>query len=67
MFHVISSIAINPSIPHSFASCGEDGSIRIWAAGDCIRELRLPAQSVWSLTCLDNGDIVTGKIVHSII
>ncbi|CAH0728958.1 unnamed protein product, partial [Brenthis ino] len=57
----IYSITTNPSLPQGFASCGEDGSIRIWAAGDCVRELKLPAHSVWSLTCLDNGDIVTGS------
>ncbi|CAG4977521.1 unnamed protein product [Colias eurytheme] len=57
----IYSISINPAVEHGFASCGEDGSVRLWAAGDCVRELRLPVQSVWSVTCLDNGDIVTGS------
>ncbi|XP_041976319.1 phospholipase A-2-activating protein [Aricia agestis] len=57
----IYSISVNPTLEHSFASCGEDGSLRIWQAGDCIRELRLPVQSVWSVVCLDNGDIVTGS------
>ncbi|XP_047521233.1 phospholipase A-2-activating protein [Pieris napi] len=57
----IYSISIYPGVEHSFASCGEDGSVRIWARGDCIRELRLPVQSVWSVVCLENGDIVTGS------
>ncbi|XP_026490148.2 phospholipase A-2-activating protein [Vanessa tameamea] len=57
----IYSISMNPGIPQGFVSCGEDGAVRVWTAGDCVRSLRLPAQSVWSLTCLDNGDIVTGS------
>lgn len=57
------SISINPGIQHSFVSCGEDGSVRIWAGGDCVRELRLPVHSVWSVVCLENGDIVTGKFI----
>ncbi|XP_050681679.1 phospholipase A-2-activating protein [Leptidea sinapis] len=57
----IYSISVNPGVEHGFASCGEDGSVRLWANGDCVRELRLPVHSVWSVTCLDNGDVVTGS------
>ncbi|XP_045446086.1 phospholipase A-2-activating protein [Melitaea cinxia] len=57
----IYSICMNPSMPQGFVSSGEDGAVRVWAAGDCVREIRLPAHSVWSITCLDNGDIVTGS------
>ncbi|XP_026751047.2 phospholipase A-2-activating protein [Galleria mellonella] len=57
----IYSISINSALSSGFATCGEDGSVRVWSAGDCIGEIRLPVHSVWSVTCLDNGDIVTGS------
>ncbi|XP_013178100.1 PREDICTED: phospholipase A-2-activating protein-like [Papilio xuthus] len=57
----IYSICINPGVPNSFTTCGEDGTVRLWSNGDCVREIHLPVQSVWSVTCLDNGDIVTGS------
>ncbi|CAK1552863.1 unnamed protein product [Leptosia nina] len=57
----IYSISMNPGVDKGFASCGEDGSVRIWSGGDCVCELRLPVHSVWSVTCLDNGDVVTGS------
>lgn len=46
-----------------FISCGEDSTIRMWslkegALGD---SLVLPAQSVWSVVALRNGDIVSGS------
>ncbi|CAH2235111.1 jg7520 [Pararge aegeria aegeria] len=56
----IYSISINPSLPQGFVTSGEDGAVKVWSAGDCVRELRLPVESVWSVTCLENGDIVTG-------
>lgn len=42
-------------------SGGEDGCARIWSAGRCQRILSHPVQSVWSVTWLPNGDIVTGS------
>ncbi|XP_053603095.1 phospholipase A-2-activating protein [Plodia interpunctella] len=57
----IYSISINPALTTGFATCGEDGSVRLWSAGDCIGDIRLPVHSVWSVTCLDNGDVVTGS------
>ncbi|XP_075970869.1 phospholipase A2 activator protein [Anticarsia gemmatalis] len=57
----IYGISMNPGVAGGFASCGEDGAVRLWAGGDCVRELRLPAQSVWSVTCLHSGDVVTGS------
>ncbi|CAB3243021.1 unnamed protein product [Arctia plantaginis] len=57
----IYSISLNPGVEQGFATCGEDGSVRLWAGGDCVRDIRLPVQSVWSVTCLENGDIVTGS------
>ncbi|XP_039749318.1 phospholipase A-2-activating protein [Pararge aegeria] len=56
----IYSISMNPSLPQGFVTSGEDGAVKVWSAGDCVRELRLPVESVWSVTCLENGDIVTG-------
>ncbi|CAN8003977.1 unnamed protein product [Ixodes hexagonus] len=45
-----------------FVTCGEDRTIRVWASGgDCIQTLRLPAQSIWSVACLGNGDIIAGS------
>lgn len=46
-----------------FVSGGEDSTVRMWslkegALGDA---LQLPAQSVWSVAVLRNGDIVTGS------
>ncbi|XP_055539383.1 phospholipase A-2-activating protein [Wyeomyia smithii] len=45
-----------------FITCGEDSTIRMWslkegALGD---KLQLPAQSVWCVAGLRNGDIVAG-------
>ncbi|CAG9784874.1 unnamed protein product, partial [Diatraea saccharalis] len=57
----IYSISMNPALTNGFATCGEDGSVRLWSGGDCICDIRLPVHSVWSVTCLDNGDIVTGS------
>ncbi|KAK8763572.1 hypothetical protein V5799_033821 [Amblyomma americanum] len=46
-----------------FVTCGEDRTLRVWmtATGECVQTLRLPAQSVWSVACLGNGDIITGS------
>ncbi|KAI5644066.1 PUL domain-containing protein [Phthorimaea operculella] len=57
----IYSICMNPALKEGFATCGEDGSVRMWSGGDCIMQIRLPVHSVWSVCCLDNGDIVTGS------
>ncbi|KAI8429183.1 hypothetical protein MSG28_007720 [Choristoneura fumiferana] len=57
----IYSISLNPLGVGGWASSGEDGSVRLWAGGDCICEIRLPVHSVWSVACMDNGDIVTGS------
>lgn len=41
---------------------GEDSMLRMWscAGGQLGEPIALPAQSVWSVACLRNGDIVTG-------
>lgn len=48
---------------HVVVSCGEDSTLRMWnvITGDQLGEpIYHPAISVWSVTCLQNGDIVTG-------
>ncbi|XP_046812182.1 phospholipase A-2-activating protein isoform X1 [Lucilia cuprina] len=45
-------------------SCGEDSSLRMWninTGQEVGAALIHPAQSVWSVTCLSNGDIATGS------
>lgn len=59
------------SLTHSLAlgqgyvlSCGEDSTLRMWDVNTGKEKgspLVHPAQSVWSVTCLRNGDIVTGS------
>ncbi|XP_013111115.2 phospholipase A-2-activating protein [Stomoxys calcitrans] len=45
-------------------SCGEDSTLRMWdltTGQELGQPLVHPAQSVWSVACLRNGDIVTGS------
>lgn len=44
-----------------FVSSDEDRTVRIWENGINTESITLPAQSVWSVACLKNGDIVTGS------
>jgi phospholipase A-2-activating protein len=44
-----------------FLTGSEDSTIRMWSvSGGPLGVLEVPAQSVWSITCLANSDIVTG-------
>jgi len=45
-----------------FVSCGEDRTLRVWCggSGDCVQTITHPAQSIWSVCVLSNGDVVTG-------
>lgn len=45
----------------AFVTSDEDRSIKIWKNGQCVQTIQLPAQSVWTVACLSNGDIVTGS------
>lgn len=57
------SIALNKNLGQDILVSGsEDSTIRMWslASGNLGDALTLPAQSVWSVACLKNGDIVTG-------
>lgn len=44
-----------------FVSCDEDRTVRYWNDGVNTETFKLPAQSVWTVACLPNGDIVTGS------
>ncbi|OCF44900.1 hypothetical protein I317_01179 [Kwoniella heveanensis CBS 569] len=41
-------------------SCSEDHSARLWKDGQVIAKLLHPCQTVWSVSSMPNGDIVTG-------
>lgn len=57
-----SSISILPGAGvDSFVTSGEDRTIKIWEMGECQQTITLPAQSVWSVAYLQNGDIVAGS------
>lgn len=42
-------------------SVGEDRTLRIWRNGVLFQSITLPAISIWSVTLLENGDVVTGS------
>ena len=44
-----------------FVTCGEDRSLRVWRDGACDQILMLPALSIWTVSVLPNGDVVTGS------
>ncbi|KAI9651270.1 WD repeat protein Lub1 [Ciborinia camelliae] len=55
----IYSIASTPS--GEIVSSGEDRTLRIWKANQCIQTITHPAISVWGVAvCGENGDIVSG-------
>lgn len=58
----IYTIAFNKHLGDDvIVSGGEDSTLRMWnAKGELGDALALPAQSVWAVSCLKNGDIVTG-------
>ncbi|XP_054743311.1 phospholipase A-2-activating protein-like [Anastrepha obliqua] len=61
----IYSVAANKALGENVVmSCGEDSTLRMWnlESGQELGEAIVhPAQSVWSVACLKNGDIVTGS------
>uniref|UniRef100_T1J7G6 Phospholipase A-2-activating protein n=1 Tax=Strigamia maritima TaxID=126957 RepID=T1J7G6_STRMM len=44
----------------NFVSVGEDRTVRVWKKSENVQTIRLPAQSVWCVTVLKNGDIAVG-------
>lgn len=53
------SVAFLPS--GEIASVGEDRCLKIWKDGECIQTINHPAQSVWTVSALSNGDVATGS------
>lgn len=55
-------MALNKAVGGDVIVTGsEDSTIRMWnSSGELGDAITLPAQSVWSIACLQNGDIVTG-------
>ncbi|XP_050305466.1 phospholipase A-2-activating protein [Anthonomus grandis grandis] len=50
-----------PEGPNCFVTSDEDRTVMFWENGECKQKIKLPAQSVWAVACLFNGDIVTGS------
>lgn len=44
-----------------FVTSDEDRTVRYWKDGENTESFTLPAQSVWDVACLNNGDIVTAS------
>ncbi|KAL8576565.1 hypothetical protein ACOMHN_003123 [Nucella lapillus] len=55
----IYSLALLPN-GTDFVTSGEDRTVRVWKDGECVQTIPHPTQSVWCVTALNNGDIVTG-------
>lgn len=59
----IYGISMMPS-QTEFVSCGEDRSVRIWkldSPDECHQTIFLPAQSIWTVSVMNNNDIITGS------
>lgn len=58
----IYSVACLPGNEY-FVSGGEDKSLKVWTLEktDCAQSILLPAQSVWSVVFLQNGDVACGS------
>lgn len=59
--YIYSIARCKPEGPDAFVTSDEDRRIRYWENGVNTETLTLPAQSVWSVASLKNGDIVTGS------
>ncbi|XP_018568401.1 phospholipase A-2-activating protein [Anoplophora glabripennis] len=46
---------------NAFVTSDEDRTVRFWKNGVNTQTIELPAQSIWTVACLPNGDIVTGS------
>lgn len=60
IYTIASNIAVGSDV---FVTGSEDNTIRMWSAskGALGEAITLPAQSVWTVFCDDNGDIITGS------
>ncbi|KAI8920303.1 WD40-repeat-containing domain protein [Powellomyces hirtus] len=52
--------SVSVSSSGEIASCGEDRSVRVWKGSHCVQTLFHPCPSVWSVTYLPNGDLLSG-------
>lgn len=50
-----------------FVTSDEDRTVRYWKNGVNMEAIHLPAQSVWTVACLSNGDVVTGSRLENFI
>jgi phospholipase A-2-activating protein len=53
------SLALMPN-GTDFVTSGEDRTLRVWRDGECAQTITHPTESVWCVTVLANGDIVSG-------
>ncbi|XP_037071040.1 phospholipase A-2-activating protein-like [Pollicipes pollicipes] len=54
------SVAVLPN-GVDLVSAGEDRTVRVWRRGELAQTINVPAQSVWAVACLQNGDIAAGS------
>lgn len=54
------SLIVNDESKLKFATCSEDKTLRIWQAGSSTQSIRVPAQTLWSVCTLANGDLLVG-------
>lgn len=59
--YIYSIAKIKDGDTESFVTTDEDRTVRVWKNGKNIDTFQLPAQSVWAVATLNNGDIVTGS------
>lgn len=58
----IYSISVNNALGNDcFVTSGEDRTVKCWQNGRNTHSIQLPAQSIWSVACLPNGDIIAGS------
>lgn len=57
----IYSISVLPTANNlEYATCSEDRTLRVWRNDECVQTIRLPPQTLWSVSYTTNGDIVVG-------
>ncbi|XP_040576128.1 phospholipase A-2-activating protein [Lepeophtheirus salmonis] len=59
--HYIYSLFSGYSSDFEFVSSGEDRTVRLWKDGSVKQTLRIPAQSIWCINVLHNGDVAAGS------
>ncbi|XP_066245153.1 phospholipase A-2-activating protein [Euwallacea similis] len=59
--YIYSIAKCRAAVPDAFVTSDEDRTVKYWENGENLQSITLPAQSVWSVDCLPNGDVVTGS------